>query len=210
MNPLFAQGKHADPRTAFEVLPPRDHRQVWMVSFADLMAILLTFMVVSFSTKQIEEASWATMSQSMQSVFQGDVKLSRRDATADFRQVVRLVEDSFPALVEAGSVKLTAAGMELDLETIVSSPDELADLVGILLMVDRSLIIQATASLPDANPTSVQRTLAWEKGLANAFDLRARLAAEGLDRDPRISVSVATKKTAGATLLIERREGDHL
>ena len=196
----------------FKTASEQAGRQAWMVSFADLMAILLTFMVIAFSTKEMKTTSWRDMSQSMQSVFRTEVRsaaATRRSAIGD-DDVARLVEEMFPDLAAIGNVKLTRHGVEVDLDAVVVDDEGLADLADLLSSLDRSLLVSVTAPLPSGNPTSIQRILAWERGLTDAFVLRSELADKNLSREPRISVSVAAKEKAGATLVIERRGGVNL
>lgn len=202
---------HDDNRNPvpFKTASEQAGRQAWMVSFADLMAILLTFMVIAFSTKEMKTTSWRDMSQSMQGVFRTEVRsaaATRRSAIGD-DDVARLVEEIFPDLAAIGSVKLTRHGVEVDLDAVAVDDEGLADLADLLSSLDRSLLVSVTAPLPSGNPTSIQRILAWERGLTDAFVLRSQLADKNLSREPRISVSVAAKEKAGATLVIEKRGG---
>lgn len=212
-NGITAVG-HGDKRNSvpFKTASEQAGRQAWMVSFADLMAILLTFMVIAFSTKEMKTTSWRDMSQSMQGVFRTEVRsaaATRRSAIGD-DDVARLVEEMFPDLAAIGSVKLTRHGVEVDLDAVAVDYEGLADLADMLSSLDRSLLVSVTAPLPSGNPTSIQRILAWERGLTDAFVLRSQLADKNLSREPRISVSVAAKEKAGATLVIERRGGVNL
>lgn len=198
--------------TPFKTASEQAGRQAWMVSFADLMAILLTFMVIVFSTKEMKTLSWRDMSQSMQGVFRTEVRsaaVTRRSAIGD-GDVARLVEEMFPDLAATGSVKLTRHGVEVDLDAVAANDEGLADLADLLSSLDRSLLVSVTAPLSSRNPTSVQRILAWERGLTEAFVLRSQLMDQDLSREPRISVSVAAKESAGATLVIERHGGVNL
>lgn len=179
-------------------------RQTWMISFADLMAILLTFMVIAFSTKEMKSVSWLDMSQSMQGVFRGDSKsaaATRRSAAGD-DDVARLVGELFVDLARADGLRLTHRGVEVDLNGVAARPEGLADLADLLISLDRSLLIEVVGPLPSGKPTSIQRTLAWEKGLTEAYALRSQLVDEGVSREPEISVSVAKTDKAGATLVI--------
>lgn len=208
MKICLAENRFAVQDGAAAVQPTSAGRQVWMVSFADLMAILLTFMVVAFSTKEMAPTSWQNVSQSMQDAFEREAGPVAHKRAPDLRNVIRLIEDSFPALAEAGGVVATPAGVELDLAGISVNAEDLAGLAGILNVADRSLVVRVIAPLTEEKPTSVQRLLAWEKGLTEAFDLRAMLMAEGVARQPRISVSVAEEQAAGAVLLIESEGGE--
>ena len=209
-NEITAAG-HGDKRNPvlFKTASEQAGRQAWMVSFADLMAILLTFMVIVFSTKEMKTTSWRDMSQSMQGVFRTEVRsaAATRRSTIGDDDVAHLVEELFPDLAATDGVKLTRHGVEVDLDAVTASNDGLSDLAELLSSLDRSLIVSLIAPLPSGNPTSIQRILAWERGLTDAFELRSQLMNQDLSREPRISVSVAAKEKAGATLVIEKRGG---
>ena len=201
--------QNTNPAVPFITASEQAGRQTWMISFADLMAILLTFMVIVFSTKEMKSVSWLDMSQSMQGVFRGDSKsaaATRRSAAGD-DYVARLVGELFLDLARADGVRLTRRGVEVDLNGVAARPEGLADLADLLISLDRSLLIEVAGPLPSGKPTSIQRTLAWEKGLTDAYALRSQLVAEGISREPGISVSVAEAKKSGATLVLAKSGG---
>lgn len=185
--------------------------QTWMISFADLMAILLTFMIVAYSTREIQPASWQSVSQSLQGVFDDDFPMEGTPSIGDRFEslhviddasIVTLVEELFPNAGEVNTVQLTPQGVEIDLKAIATNVDGLSDLAVVLTRMDRPLLVRVlTPQLSDGS-TSIQRVLAWEKGLADAFARRSELMAEGLLQAPRISVSIAEGNHVGTMLVI--------
>jgi flagellar motor protein MotB len=188
----------------------RSNRQTWMVSFADLMAILLTFMVMTFSTKELNDTSWKSMNQSMKVAF-GSPLVSDRQTSAPTPIsllagissdgiVAELIEARFPDLAGDGNVRISAEGVEVGLENFSSDTSALDNLAGYLVSLNKPLTVKVETSLPGSKTGSVQRMLAWERGVATAFDLRTRLMDQHLAQrrpgtlaqsppvDPRISV----------------------
>lgn len=175
-------------------------RQTWMVSFADLMAILLTFMVVSFSTKELNEVPWQDMSRSMQAAFGA----SREPVTstnmiapiagladgASNQVLAGLITDRFPALESTNALALTAQGLEIDLAVASATGEGVDDIIDYLVALNRSLLVEVAVALPAKNPGSIQRTLAWERGLRSAFELQQNLLDHGLERAPHVTVNM--------------------
>ena len=191
----------------------KNRRQTWMISFADLMAILLTFMIVAYSMREVKPASWQSMSQSLQGVFEDGTPSGSASLVGDRFESLNAINDtSIVALVEglfsetgaARGVQLTPRGVEVDLEAIATDMNGLSDLANVLTRVDRSLLISVSTPHVADNATSIQRVLAWEKGLEDAFALRSELMAGGLLQDPRISVSVGEAEKTGATLVMSK------
>lgn len=188
----------------------RSKRQTWMVSFADLMAILLTFMVMTFSTKELGDTSWKSMNQSMKVAFGSPlVSDTRTNAPTPISLlagissdgvVAELIEARFPGLAADGNVRITRDGVEVGLENFSSDASALDSLAGYLVSLNKPLTVKVETSLSGSKTGSVQRTLAWEKGVSTAFDLRIRLVdqhlaqrrpgilAQGLPANPRVSV----------------------
>lgn len=193
-------------------------RQNWMVSFADLMAILLAFMVVSFSTKEINDVPWQHMNQSMLEAFKA-VATSQASTSAigstggvgrgaSDEIIAELITDRFPQLASTGGVRLTSTGVEIDLARNPAESEIIGTVTRYLASLDREILVKVEASLPGQNPSSVQRTLAWESGLAAALVLRSGLLEQGLRSQPDIQVTMATG-SGRSTLVVKssRRAG---
>lgn len=190
-------------------------RQTWMVSFADLMAILLTFMVISFSTKEISDVPWQQMSRSMLETFSvttaSEAPALTRGSTgsvasdASDEVVAELIADRFPDLGSTGGVKVTARGVEIDVAGAPDAGEASQRVTRYLVSLDRDMLVSVVASLPGPNPGSVQRTLAWENGLTAALELRSRLLEQGLSRRPDVQVTMG--HGGGRTTLVVKSAG---
>lgn len=185
-------------------------RQTWMVSFADLMAILLTFMVVSFSTREINEVPWQHMNHSMleafkssavsdQPAFESGAIGSVASAASD-EVIAELITDRFPEQGSAGSIRATSSGVEVDVTQNAGKTDTAGSMIRYLATLDREILVKVEASLPGQNRGTVQRTLAWERGLTVALELQSRLAEQGLSSQPDIQVTMAPG--SGRTTLV--------
>lgn len=190
-------------------------RQTWMISFADLMAILLTFMVISFSTKEINDVPWQQMSQSMLEAFNApattEIPTPAAGPTdglagdASDAVVAELIADRFPEMDSAGGISVTARGVEVDLAGNPGQGETAETVTRYLASLNRDVMVRVEASLPGRNPGRVQRTLAWENGLIEALALRSLLQEQGLSTRPDVQVKMATG--SGRTTLVVKSAG---
>jgi MotA/MotB-like proton-channel complex protein len=187
--------------------------KTWMVSFADLMAILLTFMVIGFSTSKVEEPVWDGISDSVRTVFGGVPssealldqdhwkKMTSRGLAASY--VADLLIDRIPELnTEPVTLEVTDEGVELDMTKLLGNEKVISEIVEILTRIDNDLIVKVRAEEPGTKASEIERLLAWEQAMSDAAVVREALMGKGLVTVPRLSVELSEKVSVGARVVI--------
>ena len=164
--------------------------QGWMVSFADLMALLLTFMVLGFSMNKVDDVMWAEVAGGLGLAFMGegsaqsvstikapDVRQSGMEARYAADLLVRRVDS-----LSESDVEVTPVGVLVDI-----TATDISELAGVLMHMEDPVTIQITGYMAtDAKP--IQRQLAWERALAEAVNRKVLLMEAGLRIQPMLTV----------------------
>lgn len=187
--------------------------KTWMVSFADLMAILLTFMVVGFSTSKVEEPVWDGISKSVRTVFAGvqstDVLLDQELHETQTSQglavsyIADLLIDRIPELkAKPAPIEVTAEGVELDMSKLLGNERVISQIVEVLTRIDNNLNVKVKGEEPGAEASDIQRLLVWEQAMSDAALVREALKDEGLLEMPHLSVELTAHSSVGAKIVI--------
>ena len=169
--------------------------QSWMVSFADLMALLLTFMVVAFSMNAVDDGLWADMSEGLGLAFAGggEVTSVRQDPKTPI-SVSTLDAEYMADLLVARVTSLTPSAVEVEGNQVRVALEgaDLASVAQVLSRMEEPVTLEVSGALgSDAKP--VQRQLAWERALREAVRLRNVMSAQGLEVSPALSVDLSLK-----------------
>lgn len=184
--------------------------QSWMVSFADLMALLLTFMVVGFSMKQIDGGLWEDVSSGLNQAFAGRGEIQTARIAPEIAgggigheaaYVMELISARVPSL-PADDIVLRKDGVAVRLGEV--NLGELSELLSYLEM-QVTLEVMSPLALED-NP--VQQQLAWERAMQHSLQLSSEMATHGLSRDPDLMFSLSGAARGGPeTWLVVNRAG---
>ena len=185
--------------------------QSWMVSFADLMALLLTFMVVGFSMKQIDGGLWDDVTTGLNQAFAGgsEVQFARVAPTLEHGgaettpgYVLELMRARLPNLSE-DAIAFRSDGVGIQLADV-----NLAELAEVLTHLDLPvrLDVQGPMSMDD---DPIRLRLAWERAMQHALHVSSEFAAHGLAPESALSVSLSgnASETSSTWLIIGNKEG---
>jgi chemotaxis protein MotB len=180
-----------DPDTASEPMAPaRSMAPGWMITFADLLSLLLTFFVLVFATSTIEQKDWQRVVQPIATYLTGRTITAPNVATPDQAEarldlaylatlLERLVAD-VPALAGAQVVREEHA-LRLTLPSgrswIGGPAQPLADLARLLAGLDNRIEITLHVGIdpsPHADPL-----MDWRRALHGASAIAAELARLG-------------------------------
>lgn len=169
--------------------------QAWLVTFTDLMALLLAFFVLLFSMSQIQQSKW-----------QGLVQALASDLNAQ-----RKVENAKPALDYQPAEEAPVPGADLDYLTPIIREQIAAHPLLARATIHRAaerLVISLPVELLFGAGTAMPAPQAIEFGSAlvsvlrninNSVEVEARLERDGAARSPRANWELALARAVAFT-----------
>ncbi len=146
-------------RRSFSVDPPPSSK-VWLISFTDIMALMLTFFVLLFSMSEPEKEGWESISKTLQSQFNKFQGAEGFHGAYDAMNVARIHFDQ----------ALDLSYLKLLIERLVEKDERLTAIT--LTSNPKSLVI----SLPDELLFEAGKTELSEKGSDALFSLAGILS----------------------------------
>lgn len=174
-----------------------DGTQTWMISFADLMAILLTFMVMGYSMAPVDDAVWSSLTGGLASSF-GKIAPQEDDtlspdllARIDGDYAATYLVSRLPGLSEND---IQRQGSEYFVDVVKGDWAAIAEA---LSRLDEPFALEVVGRLP-IDGSQVQGQIAWERTLAEGLQLRDRLKGAGLESTPDLRVRMISGDRAAA------------
>ncbi len=174
--------------------------QAWLVTFTDLMALMLAFFVLMFSMSQIEQSKW----QSLVAALAGDLNTLAK------------VENFKPALDYQPEVEAVAPGADLDyLTPIIREQIAAHPLLGqvrihraaehLVISLPAELLFAAGAAVPTPQATRLGAALVSVlRNLDNVVEVEARLERGGAAGVLRADWELALARAAAFTGILTR------
>lgn len=194
----------------------------WMITLADLMALMLTFFVLLFSMQRIETGRWSSLREALEMSFDGKASKpavltpeeapsrAGRDpasasATAYYASVLR---DNLASLGPGLQVSATGSTVMIGLpdSILVSAPgadgEETAAVNALAEQLQRLGRDITLLGIARARDDARNAAIRWEQALALAVSLSRRLRAAGVARDMRTGANGPDNILAGDVRIV--------
>ena len=196
--------------------PQRFRRPVWLVTFADLTALLLAFFVMLFATQRVERAQWEALVQALSRTSDAEQTMNpkpRAQATVGTLATVGAIDLSYlETLLEDGARRVLAV-RDVTLRRhedrlVLALPSELLFAEGSAVLTDeaRSILFEISGILQridnqiavhghtDPRPVaSAAYASNWDLSIARALAVAKYLKDRGYGRDPIALGQAATQ-----------------
>ena len=172
---------------------PRQKSNVWMVTFTDLVALLLTFFVMVFAMRDVEEDTWQTITNSFVTALDSmhEVRVTTPRFNLDVERVVR---------TEGEDLNYLYAVIEnlLDEESLTSSATLEARTTGVAIQAPRSRLLAAgQQSLSEEGEALMFHLAAVLGNLPNALELVVEVPGASSDDTPRMEAWAEALRIGG-------------
>lgn len=114
--------------------PEADHRDRWLVSYADLITLLFAFFVVMYAISQINEGKYRLLSDALLQAFKPEASQQRRPADdaraprspaqspeSNMDEIARDLVNALGDLIQGGQVRITESGLGVAVEINASA-----------------------------------------------------------------------------------------